>query len=308
MRNFKRETCLGSIVKVLFGLLILGASMYGLISIVVWAEGYLIAYEGQNPTPDSAATTEAIVSKTMIALTQFSLPNVNATFSEAQILPTNTPQPTIEIAWLNEGEWWEYAWTDFKESGGMGLDTDYSLNRGVFRITLGPPIVVSGEKLFPLHFSGDIGDFAPRWTLINVDSNGNVFGGSNQSSDLYYIFERDQSMDLGGFFASFGRRELTYTPSSQIIMGPNHNYSFDITALKVGFSDDQSNCTYFSDTGQTICVDEPDSKESWYEYWSTSFDPVPLAMYYYSSYEDCGGGFCSYAIYEQSLSLIDFSN
>jgi hypothetical protein len=286
-KKSRRGSCLATVIKILVGLSICGVALTGAFVIVRIAS----RIDGGNPTPTSRPTSIRAATPT-------------------RLTATNTPEPTVEINRLEENSWWEFAWTEYEESGGMGLDKEISHTNGIFRITLGAPVVVKGIKLYPIIVSGDPGNFRPRWAMIGAEPEGGMVGESSQFDELQWIYKGPGTQERpgDGFFADFARPEDVGVYSErQIQLGQRHRYTFpdSARATQVGYSENESNCRN-SVVGR-LCTDDPDVSRHYYEYWPVHFSPVPVAMHYDFWYEDCGGGFCTYKQTEKDVTKIGSS-
>lgn len=289
-RNSQRGSCLTTLTKILIGLLVFGILFIG---VLVFVSIYRVSIASNNLTSIQPTSTRV---PTRVILTV-----------------TSEPKPTVEINWLEENSWWEFAWTEYEESGGMGIDTEISYTYGIFRITLGAPVMVQGIKMYPIIVSGDPGNFRPRWTMIGAEPTGGIVGESSQYDELRWIYKGNGTQEWpgDGFFADFARTgNVGVYSESRIQLGQRHAYAFpdSIRATQVGYYQNKSNCSNFSDVGVgRICTDDPDISRNYYEYWPVHFSPYPLAMHYDFWFEDCGGGFCSYKRTEKDVTKIGSS-
>jgi len=212
---------------------------------------------------------------------------------------TNNDQPVISgfNYVLQQGDFWEYQWDYYKNSWSQSSSST-STDQGRFRITLGPSVLIQGIEAFELLLSGRSEtihtDFTPRWKYVALSDN-KIYGGTSTAA-LDIIFDAQNGVWLGGgFFASFSDSTLIAASAASI----NNDYTSE-SGYAVSRSDSESQCEYFPGVG-TICGD------SSYNYTERDYfkpEVGPLGYYYYNSFSDCGGGFCSGATWKYNIGLV----
>lgn len=197
---------------------------------------------------------------------------------------------------LQEGDFWEYRYKYYFKSWGGGTEIERYYGR--FRLTLGVPTMVGGMQAFPVAISGRANegtkvDFRPRWKHLALEDN--VFYGSD-GGEMQVIFDAQNGYWLGGgFIAKWGDTVLCAAERSTIdnsyIRGP---------ALRAGLSDSESQCEYFPGIGQ-ICGDSSYTSRR-YDFFQPNIGPV--GYFFFNTYTDCGGGFCSGATWDHDVGLV----
>ena len=218
--------------------------------------------------------------------------------------PPSSPPPASGPAFsgfdftLAAGNFWEYRWDYYKnswdQSGGGGTATD----TGRFWIQLGSPVQIQGISAYPVTLYGKSGNasksFAPRWKYLAV--NNNQILGSTDGTTLVPIFDAQTGeWPGGGFFSSLPNTLIiaqngTISPYNNFISG---------SAIVTGRSASQSQCQYFPGVG-TICGDSSYNYQE-NEYFRSNQGPV--GYYYYNTFSDCGGGWCSGATWRHNVGL-----
>jgi hypothetical protein len=201
---------------------------------------------------------------------------------------------------LAEGSYWEFGFEDYHRSWYLG-DSNTSTDSGIFRITLGAPVIIDGITAYPLNIvpvSGDdIADTQTiRWQYIALDQ-GRILG-STDGSSLSVIFDAFQGSQAGGgFFASFASDVLITGTSGQI-----DNDYINESAVYLSQASSSGGCEYFPGIG-TICPGEDREGLTVRDYFQAGVGPVG---YYYRSYNTDSQG-NSGAVIETNIGLISFS-
>jgi len=207
---------------------------------------------------------------------------------------TDNPLPSIsgfDIS-LREGDFWEYEWdyyTSTVYSGGGSSGT----RTGVFRITLGTPVVIGDLTAFPLLVSGNnrqdvdgvIPFTYPRWTHIAISDN--EISMSNDGMTFETVFNANTGFVIGfGFFEELSDQNLF-----EISVGSISNDYLSGDAYVLSDSASESNCEYFPSYG-TICGADVSVDYTLYrrEYYQETIGPVG---YYYHYSASTGGTFDS---------------
>jgi len=128
--------------------------------------------------------------------------------------------------------------------------------------------------------------------------------GSTDGTNLSIIFDAQNGFwPGGGFFVDEGTSALNQAQNSTISTVHNVTQYISGTAIKTGLSSSQSTCEYYPGVGN-ICGDSSYNFSQW-EY----FKPYvgPYGYYYYNTYSDCGGGFCSGGTWERFVGLVSSS-
>ncbi len=185
---------------------------------------------------------------------------------------------------FQEGDFWEFEWDYYRQRFRQDTGTSTTEDSGGFTVTLGSPREIGGVTAYEMHISGDAGEFAPRWEYLAYADN--IMYGSLQGLTLQTIFDPVTLAWVGGgFFAALDAESLVVAEDGYItndyISGP---------AIKAGNSASQDRCEYFGGDVGTICGD---SSYNWDENEYYREEVGPVGYYYYSTYSDCGGGFCT---------------
>jgi hypothetical protein len=198
---------------------------------------------------------------------------------------------------LSEGDFWEYSWDYYKNSWSQsgGSTTNDS---GTFRVTLGATKEIDGVTAYEVEVTGKTGnsdeDFAPRWKYLAVEDN--TILGSEDAATLLTIFDGQTGAWPGaGYFTSISSSALVTGNDGQI----DNDYITE-SCVVVSQSDSEAQCEYYPGVGN-ICGD---SSFSWTEneYYKEAIGPI--GYYYYNTFSDCGGGFCSGATWKHNVGLV----
>jgi len=197
--------------------------------------------------------------------------------------PGPTPGPTGYPLALDysQGDWFDFVWTTEYSSFAQPDDYDSEVGSGQFRMTLGAPTTISGSQAFPLQFSGDVGDFRPRWTHLAVGADGSLRGSIGGSSLRTVYSPASTTWTGGGFFVRFGDTESVRAANGQFDGNYNH-----LTALVVSHSASEGGCE--SILGEIICSEESTSFSE-REHFKQGVGPIGYAMR--SSWTSNSGGF-----------------
>ncbi len=186
---------------------------------------------------------------------------------------------------ISEGDYWEYGWDYYRnywDSFGGGSTTN---RKGVFRVTLGSPVVINGVSAHEVLISGstkpsDSNDLKPRWKYLAVS--GNQILASTDTTSMVAVFNAQTGIWPGsGFLASFPSSTLFEATLSTI-----SNDYINETAYKVSESASESQCKYFPGYG-TICGGDYNENLQEEEYYIAGVGAV--GMYSYSSISDMTG-------------------
>jgi len=205
--------------------------------------------------------------------------------------------PAFSGFWLalEKGTFWEYRWDYSEDSWAQGSSGSTTKDSGRFRVTLGTPKDINGVPAYEVQVSGKIkSDFLPRWKYL-ATANNQILG-SEDGVSLTVLFDAKTGKWVGGgFFTTF--------PSGKLIIAENSTMSNDYIsgpAVKVSQSASKDQCQYFSDTG-SICGDASFTYTK-NEYYREGIGPI--GYYYYNSFSDCGGNFCSGATWKENVGLV----
>lgn len=218
-----------------------------------------------------------------------------------------TVQPAIPgfALSLNAGAYWEYKWDYYSNSWAQGSSPSTSTQTGRYRVTLGSPVLIAGTQAYPVEITGDPGNgqsSGPRWKYLAVKDM--TLLGSVDGSQFSVIFDAQNGFwPGGGFFADLGSTALNQAQAGTVAGVRNITQYISGSALKTGLAGSQSTCQYYPGVG-TICGDSSYSFDQW-EYYQP--DIGPYGYYYYNTFSDCGGGFCSGATWEQMVGLVSSS-
>jgi len=199
---------------------------------------------------------------------------------------------------LAEGDFWEYGWDYYKNSWAQGSSGSTTRDSGTFRVTLGSTKEIDGGTAYELQVTGKSGvsykDFAPRWKYLAV--NDNQILGSEDGTTLVVLFDAQEGVWPGtGYFTTITSTALLTAGYGQI----NNDYITE-SCVAVSQSASEEQCEYFPGVG-TICGD---SSYSWTEKEYYKEGTGPIGYYYYNSFSDCGGGFCSGATWTHNVGLV----
>jgi hypothetical protein len=204
---------------------------------------------------------------------------------------------------LSTGNFWEFRWNYYYYSYAQGGSPSTTKDSGRFWVVLGQPIQIHGITAYEVATYGrskkresySTQTFGPRWKYIAM-SNKQMLGSTDGLTLTPFVDAQAGKWPGGGFFTAIPGTTLTI---GQVGTISTYNTYISGTAIVAGRSSSQSQCEYFSGIG-TICGDSSYTyTES--EYFRPSIGPV--GYYYYNTYDDCGGGFCSSAIWQHSAGL-----
>lgn len=204
---------------------------------------------------------------------------------------------------LSSGSYWEYVWTSEAEDFAQGSGTDYDVQVGRFRITLGSPTTIGGLSAYPLMVDGTTTDgtyeFAPRWTHIGADAAGSLVGSTNGSS-WETIYRSDAaSWSGGGFFTEFPNNESVDANAGSFEGAYN-----SMPAVRVGRDVSEGGCKFYPSVGQDVCSGDPLSITE-NEYYRS--DVGPLGLFFESRQTFTGGGFTTSHLRRRIVELIETS-
>lgn len=212
---------------------------------------------------------------------------------------------------LKADDYWEYRWDYYSNSWAQGSPSSSSTQTGRYRMSLGSPVVIAGTQAYPVTVTGVSGyapsggtavQFAPRWKYLAVKDM--TLLGSTDGAQFSVIFDAQNGFwPGGGFFADLGSTALNQAQAGTVAGVRNVTQYISGSAIKTGLAGSQSTCQYYPGVG-TICGDSSYNFERW-EYYLPNLGP--LGYYYYNTYSDCGGGFCSGGTWEQMVGLASSS-
>jgi len=199
---------------------------------------------------------------------------------------------------LAEGDFWEYGWDYYKNSWAQRSSGSTTRDSGTFRVTLGSTKEIDGVTAYGVQVTGRSGvsdkDFAPRWKYLAV--NDNQILGSEDGTTLVVLFDAQEGVWPGtGYFTTITSTALLTAEYGQI----NNDYITE-SSVAVSQSASEEQCENFPGVGN-ICGD---SSYSWTENGYYVEGIGPIGYYYYNSFSDCGGGFCSGATWTHNVGLI----
>lgn len=203
---------------------------------------------------------------------------------------------------LQEGDFWEFSW-DAKESRyAQGSSGSSAEERGTFRVTIGPPIVINGIQAYEVRLTGNwfadlLGNtpvnFAPRWSHVAIADNQML--GSKDGVTLEVIYDAQTgAWTGGGFFISFPTDTLIVIETGTI----SNDYISD-NCLSVGRSLSQAQCETIA--GTTICGDDSFTVID-REFFKEGVGP--LGYKYLNSFSFSGGGFGSGGSDDYNIGLL----
>lgn len=203
---------------------------------------------------------------------------------------------------LATANFWEYRWDYYENTWAQGSSPTTSRDNGRFWVVLGPSVQIQGITAYEVLIYGrskkraeySTRTFGPRWKYVAID--GSKIYGSTDGSALTLIFDAmTGKWPGGGFFTTLPASTLNIAQSGAI---SSYNSYVTGTAIVAQRSSSQSQCEIYGDI--TICGD------SSYNYNEEEYYRVaigPLGYYYYNTFEDCGGGFCSGATWRHNAGL-----
>ncbi len=200
---------------------------------------------------------------------------------------------------LNSGDFWEFRWDYYMNSWAQGSGGSTKTDAGRFWLVLGAADQIQGITAYEVTLYGKSKTankaFGPRWKYLAM--NGNRLMGSTDGTSLATIFDAQAGKWPGGGF-------FTSLPNSKLVLAQNGTITSNNTyisgaAIVVGQSASESQCQYFPGIG-TICGD------SSYNFTENEYfrgNQGPVGYYYYNTFSDCGGGFCSGATWRHNVGL-----
>ncbi len=208
------------------------------------------------------------------------------------------PATAIQLVDLQEGDFWQFAWSTESISFAMGAGASTRSDAGVFSVLLGRPAQVEGKQLFQVQVRGQAGDFAPRWTHLGMD--GDQLVGSQDGKVLETVFDvSGKDWTGGGFFTSWDTAEVR-AQASRI------DNSFAATeAVGASLRESEGGCTYYPSVGQTICSNDPEFSISTSEYYKEGVGP--LGYSFVMTFSSDGGGFFTSFSDNFQVGLVDSS-
>ena len=182
---------------------------------------------------------------------------------------------------LAQGDYFDFVWTTESTSFAQPDQYDSEVDSGQFRITLGAPITLSGSTAYPLHLSGEVGAFGPRWTHVAVAQDGSLLGATGGTGLTVIYSAASRTWTGGGFFVAFASSETVNAATGSF----DGNYN-QMSSLVVSHEVSSGGCETI--LGETICDDE-ETTFSEKEHFKAGVGPIGYAMR--ASYTSGGGGF-----------------
>ncbi|MBC5768631.1 Kelch repeat-containing protein [Ramlibacter albus] len=213
------------------------------------------------------------------------------------VIAGSTPVATTGSMALNAGDYWEFEWSNTTTSGSSSGGTRNSSN-GTFRATLGTATNIGGRTAYPLTVTGDPGSYRPIWTYLS--SEGSQLLGTRDGATWSTVMGDDGGGWKGAGFFVFFRPDLARTAATGTFTG---NYR-STSAWTVSRSASTGGCRFFSEIGDTICVNDPVS------YSETEYQKPgvgPIGYRYTASASFSGGGFLSVSNVSNLVELVKSS-
>ena len=199
---------------------------------------------------------------------------------------------------IASGNFWEYKWDYYDNSWAQGSSPSTTKDSGRFWVVLGSPITIQGVSAYPVQLYGKSRNtdktFSPRWKYIAM-ANGQMLGSTDGLTLTTFFDAMAGKWPGGGFFTTLG----TTLSLGQVGTISTYNTYLTGTAIVTGRSSSQSQCEYFPGVG-SICGDSSYTYTE-NEYFRANIGPV--GYYYYNSFSDCGGNFCSGATWRHNVGL-----
>jgi len=223
--------------------------------------------------------------------------------SDDNSAPNPSPVGTGTSLNLNfqEGNFWEFFWTNEKSTFSQPDNTDSDVSVGTFRITLGASVTIDSQTAYPINITGETGDgtinFFRNWTHLALGSDGSLLG-SMDGVSLQVVFNAQTDNWVGGgFFIEFDDTEnINFT--SGTFMG---NYN-QLNAFIAAHEENSGGCEVV--LGQTFCDDES-TTFSEKEYYKDGIGPIGYILNI--TYSSSGGGFYTSTTIERTVELINTS-
>jgi len=222
---------------------------------------------------------------------------LSAVTSDPATIPTADEIREFFEPTVGTGDFWEFSWDYYHSSWGGGSTTD----TGRFWIVLGQPLWINGITAYQVltygqskGFDDFTYGFGPRWNYIAIIGD-RILGSLDGVSLVTIMDAQTGAWAGGGFFTSFPEGKLVLSRNGAI---SNTNTYVSGDAIVAQFSKSQSECEVIA--GITICGDSSYSFDK-QEYYRSGIGPV--GYYYYNSYWDCGGFYCSGGTWEENVGL-----
>ncbi len=200
---------------------------------------------------------------------------------------------------LGPATMWHYHWITDERTTAQRSGTTHETRSGDFQVILGDPVPMRGATMYPVRVEGENSDgsfdYGPHWTHLGVV--GNSLVGSTGTTGLQVIFDADTGEWMGGgFFTEFpdGAR-VTASPSTV------SNAFIRTAAHAVSLGVDEGGCTYYPETGDTICDDDSTTIND-REYYKEGLGPVGYT--HNSTFTYSGGGHYSAYHTQRQLGLV----
>ncbi len=198
---------------------------------------------------------------------------------------------------LAQGATWTFAWNSTTLSFAQGSGTSSDADNGEFTVTLGAPVTIAGETAYPLTFTGDAGDFLPRWTHVAISANGSLLG-STDGVNLQTVYNAETGNWVGGgFFIEFASNESVGV-SAGIFDGEYNT----VPALVASHSSSDGGCETI--LGITLC-DDTTTRFSENEYYKAGIGPIGYDQDIF--YSSDGGGFFTSTTIDRTVELVGTS-
>ena len=203
------------------------------------------------------------------------------------------PGVSLQIS-LAKDDFWEFYWFNDTSSFAQGSGTTSTTDFGIFRVTLGDPINVSGLTAYPITITGDAGQYLPRWTHVALDADGSLLGSTNGINFSIIYDVTTGEWNGGGFLHDFGNNQVSISAST--LIGEYNN----VSALKLGYASSSGGCELI--LGITICSDTS-TTFSFNEYHKQGIGPVGFRQD--TTLSSSGGGFFTSTTIKNTVELIE---
>ncbi|MFH7319966.1 Kelch repeat-containing protein [Desulfurivibrio sp. D14AmB] len=186
---------------------------------------------------------------------------------------------------LQEGDYWEYLWSSQRSAN----------DDGVFRLTLGAPVILDGRTAFPVTVTGKPVGRAGDLTHIAVENNQVLT--SIDGATFQVNFDAGDAGGQMGLLGYLGEADwyAAYATSTETVADGTSVY-------RLGAAVDNPLCQTIA--GVTICGTEASYIEK-YEYYKPGIGAV--AYHSYESYTYTGGGYTSTHRFRTTINIVNSS-
>lgn len=200
---------------------------------------------------------------------------------------------------LEEGTYWEYAWSYSETSFAQGSGSSGSSETGRFKVTLGSAGTVDGITMYAVTVTGDSTDgegtnYAPRWNWIGLHQN--CLAGSVDGIAAETIFDAETgAWNGGGFFIELSKNEVNEVKSYNL-----ENEFISTVTLAVTRSSSEGEGFYLGET--FIPPSDEQHSTSLAECYKPGIGPVGYKYRFF--YSNDSGGFYTSATTSREIGLI----